>query len=85
VQNRDGEREEILRRLNEYEETFGETRVRSTDPAEEERLRRIKGEIEYERDHDAAVAAVFPSHDLVLQLSQERVRKVLRPDRRARV
>jgi hypothetical protein len=35
--------------LNEHEETFGEARARSTDPAEEERLRRIKGEIEYEQ------------------------------------
>ena len=62
VHYRDGEREEILRRLNAHEETFGETRARSTDPAEEERWRKLQEDLDYEQ-------GFFPVHGLLGRVS----------------
>lgn len=45
--NRDLRRQEILKRLNSADELLGTTEV-SSDPAEEERQRKIRNEIEKE-------------------------------------
>ncbi len=49
MKNREEKRQETLRRLNADDELLGTTGANS-DPAEEERQRRIKNEIEKEKE-----------------------------------